>query len=248
MQPLILEDLDGRELTPTKLEPESDATCRATKDEDYYLHFVTFEVEDRLFRVPSYQFFKESPLFCAMYKLSAHDRVDDGDPIKLEKVTQEEFRSLLKVLYPLSLPTMNLPSLSKKGWISVIYWTSAWKFLRVRARAINVLERSNFLTSLGKICLGRYLSIPSWVIDGLVGLVQATTITDKEALKIDSLAGAETTAYKLFRIRELRIAGELCSAKTKVEEIFKEELDRLRSAEKMFRITNEKPAKKIMGK
>ena len=88
------------------------------------------------------------------------------------------------------------------------------------------------LTSLEKICLGRDLSIPSWVIDGFVGLVQATTITDNEALQIDS--GAETTAYKLFRIRELRIAGELSCVETKVEEIFKEELDRLRTTEKML--------------
>ena len=93
------------------------------------------------------------------------------------------------------------------------------------------------LTSLEKICLGRDLSIPSWVIDGFVGLVQAKTITDIEALEIDSLAGAETTAYKLFRIRELRIAGELSSAKTKVEEIFKEELDILRSREETFSLS-----------
>ena len=104
----------------------------------------------------------------------------------------------------------------------------------MRVRAILAFKRL-LLTPLEKICLGRDLAISSWVIDGFVGLVQATTITDEEALKIDS--GAETiTAYKLFRIRELRITGELSSAnlKTKVEEIFKEELDRLRSTEEML--------------
>ena len=88
------------------------------------------------------------------------------------------------------------------------------------------------LKPLAKIQLGRDLSIPSWVIDGLVELVLATTITDKQALLID--IGARTTAYKLFRIREQRIAGEILSWKTKVEEIFKEELDCLRSKEKLF--------------
>jgi hypothetical protein len=34
---------DGRELTPL----ESDATCQATEDEDYYLYFVTFEVKEK---------------------------------------------------------------------------------------------------------------------------------------------------------------------------------------------------------
>jgi len=86
-----------------------------------------------------------------------------------------------------------------------------------------------------KICFGRESSIPSWVIDGYIELVQATTVTDLDALQID--LGAPTTAYKLFRIRELRIAGELSCARTKVEEIFKEELDRLRSAEEKFSLS-----------
>jgi hypothetical protein len=120
MQAVILDASDGKdsELSPSS---ESDATCQATEDEDYYLYFVTFEVkekvkssseeisntmiffqvEDRLFRVPSYQFFDESPEFVEIYKLSTHLRADDGEPIKLEMVTQEDFRSLLKVLYPL---------------------------------------------------------------------------------------------------------------------------------------------------
>jgi hypothetical protein len=94
------------------------------------------------------------------------------------------------------------------------------------------------LTSLENIRLGRDLSIPSWVIDGFVGLVKAVSITDNEALQIDLGAHWQTTAYNLFRIRELRIAGGLLCAKTKVEEVFKEELDRLRSTEKTLSNTN----------
>ena len=62
---------------------------------------ILLQVEDRLFRVPSYQFFKESPIFSDMYKLSEHVKANDGDPIKMKKITQRDFRSLLKVLYPL---------------------------------------------------------------------------------------------------------------------------------------------------
>ena len=60
---------------------------------------IPFQVEDRLFRVPNYRFIEESPEFSEMYKLDI--RTYDGNPIKLEMVTQEDFRSLLKVLYPL---------------------------------------------------------------------------------------------------------------------------------------------------
>ena len=112
----------------------------------------------------------------------------------------------------------------------------------MRASVVSILEKHTTLTPLAKICLGRDLFIPSWVIDGFVRLVLATTITDLEALEIDK--DDETTSYKLFRIRELRIAGTLSSAKAKVEEIFKEELDRLRSKEE--RLSNKMA--KIMGK
>jgi len=212
----------------------SKAPCESTKDEDYYMEafFVTFEVEGRLFRVPSYQFFKESPEFSEINKLSTHVRAadDSGSPIRLENVSQSDFRTLLKVLYPLSL-SVKL-SLLKKEWISVITLASEWKFLRVREMARVELERLGSLTSLEKICIGRHLSIPSWVTSGFIGLIQATTITDDEAIKIDS--AIKSTAYKLFRIRELRIAGSLGSVKSKVEEIFKEELDRLCSEETKF--------------
>jgi hypothetical protein len=64
---------------------------------------ITLQVEDRLFRLPSNLFFKESPEFCEMYKLSAHVQVSAGygDPIKLEMVTKKEFLCLLETLYPL---------------------------------------------------------------------------------------------------------------------------------------------------
>ena len=137
-----------------------------------------------------------------------------------------------------SLPVMKL-SLSKEEWISVLTLASRWWFLRVKAMAKIILEHLGTLTSLEKICLGRELYISSWVIDGLVGLVDATTITDEEALKIDSGWCARTTTYKLFRIRELRIAGKLCSARTKVEETFKDHLDDLRLWEDTFLKNNQ---------
>ena len=66
---------------------------------------IPFQVENRLFRVPSYQFFKEAPSFSEVFELSAHatSGAENGDPIKLdsEKVSKKDFRCLLKILYPL---------------------------------------------------------------------------------------------------------------------------------------------------
>jgi hypothetical protein len=147
------------------------------------------------------------------------------------------FSLIIDKSLPPAEPVMRLPSLSKEGWVSVLTLASRWRFLRVRLVAKITLERLFSLSSLEKIYIGRDLSIPSWVIDGFVGLVQATTITDDEALQIDSDAETRTTAYKLFRIRELRTAGP-GELRTKVEEIFKEELDRLRTTEEMLSLSN----------
>jgi hypothetical protein len=56
----------------------------------------------------------------------------------------------------------------------------------VREMAKSALE--NLLTFVEMICLGRDLSIPSWVIIGFVGLVKANRFTDNDALEIDSVA------------------------------------------------------------
>ena len=143
---------------------------------------------------------------------------------------------------PSLLRSLEKLSLSKKEWTSVLTLATKWKFRRVRKMAILALEcsiqGSRCLTSLEKICIGRILFIPSWVIDGFVGLVQAKTITDEEALNIDNDKWSRTTvtACKLFRIRELRITGNLSCARKKVEEIFENELAYLRSKEIIFDI------------
>ena len=142
-----------------------------------------------------------------------------------------------------SLPVVKL-SLSKEEWIGVLTLASKWHFFCVREIAKTALEHLG-LTSIEKIFLGRSDYITSWVIDGMVELVHAKTITDEEALKIDTGSNAmTTTAYKLFRIREMRIAGELGCARTMVEETFKEQLDHLRIWEKFIFRTNLKQAKK----
>ena len=99
---------------------------------------------------------------------------------------------------------LRLSILSKEEWSSILTLASRWRFLLMRRAAIFTLECLSTLTSLNKIYLGRDLSIPSWVVNRFVGLVEATLITDEEVLQINSDSSAETTAFKLFRIWELR--------------------------------------------
>ncbi|KDR75509.1 hypothetical protein GALMADRAFT_268084 [Galerina marginata CBS 339.88] len=215
-----------------------------TQDDEYYFGgwFVTFEVEGRLFRVPSHQFFNESPDFVDLYKLSLRG-MDSDDPIKLEEIRQDDFRNLLKALYPLSV-SLQL-SMSKDEWISVLTLSSEWRFLRLRGMAISELERLESLTSIEKICLGRDLHISSWVVAGYVELVKrGDPITDEEAIDIDT--GYITTVYKLFRIRELWLAKRISSATSTVDTIFKDQLDHIFEEEQTLKELSKKDEAKLL--
>ena len=73
------------------------------------------------------------------------------------------------------------PSLSNEECTSesVLTLAYSWRFFRVIAMAKVVLECLDSLTSLEKIRLGRDVPIPSWAINGFVGLVQATSRRSK---------------------------------------------------------------------
>ncbi|KDR75510.1 hypothetical protein GALMADRAFT_247952 [Galerina marginata CBS 339.88] len=207
-----------------------------TQDEDYYLdnRIVIFEVECCLFRVPLYQFFNESPDFSDIHGLSFYPS-NSGDPIRLEGVRQVDFRRLLKLLYP--LPVSLQLSMSKDEWISVLTLSSEWRFLRLRNMAISELQRS--LTSVEKICLGRERHISSWVIEGFGELVhRKDPLTDDEAIDLD--ANYVTTAYKLFRIRELRISGtRVFSVLKLIQETFKDTLESIMEEERTFGVPDD---------
>ena len=95
------------------------------------------------------------------------------------------------------------------------------------------LESLTDFTSLDRIMLGRRVRIARWVVEGFADLVRREeTISDDEAIDID--CDVVTTCYKLFRLRELKIAGRLGSVTSHVEETFREELERIRSDEKNF--------------
>lgn len=65
------------------------------------------QVDNRLFRVPSYMFFEESPTFVEIFNLDTAGPSNINDlsmspksPIVITDVPHEDFRNLLKVLYP----------------------------------------------------------------------------------------------------------------------------------------------------
>ncbi|KIM35303.1 hypothetical protein M413DRAFT_32563 [Hebeloma cylindrosporum] len=218
------------------------ATATPTKDEAFFIEsiFIVFEVENRLFRVPSYMFFKESPTFVETFDLPPLFTENHGDgtnpenPIVLpDDVRCEDFRNLLKALYPRSV-SLRL-SLSKAEWISILKLSTKWRFLGLRKLAKSELEAGKELSSVEKIILGRDIYDSSWISAGYKELVQKSdTITDDEAIAIEL-----PIAIKLYRIREIKLRQSLTSALRAVEEVFAMELGVILSKEMGYRTDQE---------
>ncbi|KAF9555042.1 hypothetical protein CPC08DRAFT_712348 [Agrocybe pediades] len=239
---------------PTLSRNSGKGKSRIIRDLSHYLEskFVVFEVGDRVFRTPTHRFIQESPSFAEAYNLqlytdlsdkintlgSARKRLSDDHVIKLNDTRPDDFKCLLKVMYPLNLSMRIL--LTSEEWISVLSIATERGFFRIRQMAISELERLKSLSSIQKVCLGWEMGFTSWVIDGLVELVlRSATIDDDEAFGLDK--NKFTTAYAVYRLRNWRIKHGIAyanSIKVEVETRFRDELEAIRAKELAYRFVD----------
>ncbi|KAH9485722.1 hypothetical protein JR316_0002636 [Psilocybe cubensis] len=212
------------------------------RDSTYFIEslFMVFQVQNCLFRVPTYLLSAESQVFSGMFHLPQAGDLDNPDNVEGLSVTKpiilpneylkEDFRSLLKALYPLSF---NITvDLSKSEWISVLKLSTMWYFIKLRNAAISELAHSGVLDSIEMVTLGRKYRISSWITGGFVRLIERyDSITDDEAIDIDSTY--VTTAYKLYRMREDRIKNRWNVSD--VEVVFGPELQAIRQDEEGYK-------------
>ncbi|KAJ7020612.1 hypothetical protein C8F04DRAFT_1317151 [Mycena alexandri] len=174
-----------------------------TPDDTYYLETITFQVEDRLFKVPRYHFERNSEIHATALTLPAGSHTVEGtsdqNPVKLEGIGYGDFRALLKVLYPLRNPMESMP---KEEWISVLKLSTMWCLLETRALAIERLTVHVQNTVQG-IILGREYHVEDWVRSGYETLAQrGLSLNDAEVI------GWET-ATKIYAIREELLVTEM---------------------------------------
>ncbi|KAJ6564345.1 hypothetical protein B0H19DRAFT_1140844 [Mycena capillaripes] len=167
---------------------------------NYYLDSITFQVEDRLFKVPRYHFERNSEIFASIFTLPVTGDVEGGSdqkPIKLEGISSVDFERLLVVLYPLHREDP-MPTLSKDHWISVLKLATLWRLLATRALAIRHLD-AEVKNGTEGIVLARKYHVASWLRSGYTAL-------SRGAHGVMSLADAEIvgweTATKIYCIRE----------------------------------------------
>ncbi|KAF8190808.1 hypothetical protein BJ912DRAFT_964794 [Pholiota molesta] len=177
-------------------------TVHKQRDPDFYFNsiFVVFEAENTLFRVPSHIFCNESEIFAKEFNLPTLNNPSGAtSTIVLHDIQREDFCNLLKALYPLALSTKL--SLSESEWISILMLSTKWCFKNLRIIAISELESLNSITSVNKIIFGRFCSISSWLLAGLVEIVEREeSMSDDDMVALDHI-----TVIALFKLRELRL-------------------------------------------
>ncbi|KAG1728073.1 hypothetical protein EDB19DRAFT_1747897 [Suillus lakei] len=174
--------------------------------EQFYFTFVTFLVEDCLFRVPRDTLESQSDVFRDLFLLPVQaDKAEgysDTNPIVLEGILKEEFQSLMKVLYPMPFTRLSPSPGGVPGtleeWTGILKLSKMWSFTRVQEFAIQQMEPMLATRPLDKVALAQDYGVTEWLVPGLLQLArreEPVGLEDVRKLGLD-------TALKLADIRE----------------------------------------------
>ncbi|KAK0226454.1 hypothetical protein IW262DRAFT_1267218 [Armillaria fumosa] len=163
---------------------------------------VSQKVENTFFKVPTHHFVTQSEVFADMLSLpqgpaeAKAEGQSRENPIVLP-VTEQDFRRLLRALYPLEAPRS--PSFNKEELLSLMKLSKLWAMNRVREYAVEkVTEILNSIDAVERVTLAREYSVERWLRSGYMALA-----TRHPVVSIDDarLIGWET-ALLLEHVRE----------------------------------------------
>ncbi|KAH9927031.1 hypothetical protein B0H21DRAFT_826507 [Amylocystis lapponica] len=156
--------------------PSRDDTLlsRPQKDDAYYFDYVTFLIEDTLFRVNRRNFQNDSQIFRDMYMLpvpdtTAVDGSSDDRPLRIDGIAKADFVQLLRVMFPSHYGAQD--ELTTDEWISVLKLAHMWQFDAIRTAAIRALSTS-LPDPLTRIVLARDYAVAEWLVPALNALAQ----------------------------------------------------------------------------
>ncbi|KAJ7655374.1 hypothetical protein B0H17DRAFT_1021590 [Mycena rosella] len=183
-----------------------DEATNPTRDPDYYLATVVFQVENSIFNVPRFQFERSSEIFATTFTLPPADGTkpegsSPHNPFKLEGISSADFRALLKLLYPLTcLP--KTPTLTKDEWMSVLKLATLYRFLELRELAIQELAtHAQSLDCMQRVALGKQYDVAAWIRSGYTDLARRDAPI---SLEESSTIGWELT-LRIYQAREVAL-------------------------------------------
>ncbi|KAJ2924529.1 hypothetical protein H1R20_g12561, partial [Candolleomyces eurysporus] len=115
--------------------------------------------------------------------------------VALEGVTSEQFRTFLKLLFPIHL-TSTTVTLTKPEWSSILTLSTLWHFNHLRALAIHHLDQPS-IDPIELILVGRSNFVTEWVLRGYEALV----LKDEAIEEDESEMIGDKTSVKLYIIR-----------------------------------------------
>jgi len=127
---------------------------RNRRHREYYIDGgdIVFLVENVLFRVHSYFFQRESPVFRKQlvgYGTRERPGGSDVDPCVLEGVTVDDFCRFLWVFYN---PEYSLYEAPTEDWAAILGLAHHWQFSEVKALAVREMEKQD-IPPLNKITI-----------------------------------------------------------------------------------------------
>jgi len=136
-----------------------------TRDNLFYDDHKIFLVGNHLFRVPINDLAAESQIFQDMMELPVPcggEGLSDENPIRLEEVSRDDFRQLLRVLCPPKRFNSPAPTLSFSEWTSVLKLADMWCMDGVKEHAISNMSALPNIDPVDKIVVARDYNIRSW--------------------------------------------------------------------------------------
>jgi len=188
----------------TSIGSDSDSKPVIRKDESFYFADVVFLVERCLFKVPRAYFERDSEVFCALFQLPVAQNVpvegsSDQQPLRLEGIKEDDFRQLLRVMYPRHAGQQDIMSCTE--WTSVLKLSTMWSFDDLRDLAIqNMSELS--IDPVERAALAKEFNVDEWLLPALNELAQR-----EDPIRIDEARrlGWET-ALQIAAVRESFVA------------------------------------------
>ncbi|CDO70494.1 hypothetical protein BN946_scf184569.g37 [Trametes cinnabarina] len=196
---------------------EVDAPVAPHRDSTFYSDHVVILVEDSLFKVPKRPFVEGAQVFKDMFSLPGYAETADGEsddkPLKLEGITKDGFRALLRVMFesyhqPPEV-AKSVHELSTEEWVEVLKLATMWEYDKIRRIALANLTPRFEADRQSTRWLGyaRRYEVREWLVPALCALARRP-----QAIQLDEVddLGIET----VVRMAEIREDHRMLNANT----------------------------------
>jgi len=144
------------------------------KDESFYFADIIFLVDGCLFKVPRTYFERDSEVFCSLFQLPVAQDVpiegsSDQKPLRLEGIKEDDFRQLLRVMYPRHAGQQDI--MTSTEWTSVLKLSTMWSFEDLRDLAIQAMTDLP-IDPIERAALADEFNVEEWLLPALNELAQ----------------------------------------------------------------------------